>query len=98
MLDAKYFRDELEQTAERLNARGFNLDVASLRELEAKRKTLQVRTEELQSQRNARSKAIGQAKAKGEDIQPLLDAVGDLGEQLESAKLELNELQHELQQ
>lgn len=98
MLDAKYFRDELEQTAERLKARGFQLDVTSLRELEAKRKTLQVRTEELQSQRNSRSKAIGQAKAKGEDIQPLLDAVGDLGDQLESAKAELNELQHELQQ
>ena len=97
MLDAKYFRDELETTAQRLKTRGFELDVDSIRALEAKRKTLQVRTETLQSERNSRSKAIGQAKAKGEDIQPLLDAVGDLGDQLEQAKQELNELQDELQ-
>ncbi|RUO33306.1 serine--tRNA ligase [Aliidiomarina soli] len=97
MLDAKFFRDELEQTAERLKTRGFELDVASIAALEAKRKSLQVKTEELQSERNNRSKAIGQAKAKGEDIQPLLDAVGDLGDQLDSAKTELAELQAELQ-
>ncbi|RUO31545.1 serine--tRNA ligase [Aliidiomarina sedimenti] len=97
MLDAKFFRDELEQTAERLKTRGFELDVASIAALEAKRKSLQVKTEELQSERNNRSKAIGQAKAKGEDIQPLLDAVGDLGDQLDSAKTELTELQAELQ-
>lgn len=97
MLDAKFFRDELEQTAERLKTRGFELDVASIAALEAKRKSLQVKTEELQSERNNRSKAIGRAKAKGEDIQPLLDAVGDLGDQLDSAKAELAELQAELQ-
>lgn len=97
MLDAKYFRDELDTTAQRLATRGFKLDVNALAELEAKRKTLQVRTEELQSERNSRSKAIGQAKAKGEDIQPLLDAIGDLGAQLEVAKSELNELQGQLQ-
>lgn len=97
MLDAKYFRDELEQTAERLKTRGFKLDVAALAALESKRKALQVRTEELQSERNSRSKAIGQAKAKGEDIQPLLDAVGDLGTQLDQAKGQLSELQTELQ-
>ena len=96
MLDAKYFRDLLDTTAQRLAARGFKLDVNALAELETKRKTLQVRTEELQSERNSRSKAIGQAKAKGEDIQPLLDAIGDLGAQLEVAKSELNELQEEL--
>lgn len=97
MLDAKYFRDELDITAQRLATRGFKLDVNALAELEAKRKTLQVRTEELQSERNSRSKAIGQAKEKGEDIQPLLDAIGDLGAQLEVAKSELNELQGQLQ-
>lgn len=96
MLDAKYFRDLLDTTAQRLATRGFKLDVNALAELETKRKTLQVRTEELQSERNSRSKAIGQAKAKGEDIQPLLDAIGDLGAQLEVAKSELNELQEEL--
>lgn len=97
MLDAKYFRDELDTTAQRLATRGFKLDVDALAALEAKRKTLQVRTEELQNERNTRSKAIGQAKAKGEDIQPLLDAIGDLGAQLEVAKSELGELQAQLQ-
>ena len=98
MLDAKYFRDELDTTAQRLATRGFKLDVNGLAALEAKRKTLQVRTEELQNERNTRSKAIGQAKAKGEDIQPLLDAIGDLGAQLEVAKSELSELQAQLQE
>jgi seryl-tRNA synthetase len=97
MLDAKYFRDELEQTAARLKTRGFELDTEKLAALEAQRKALQVKTEELQSERNKRSKSIGQAKAKGEDIQPLLDSIGDLGEQLDGAKQALNELQSELQ-
>ncbi|RUO25874.1 serine--tRNA ligase [Aliidiomarina minuta] len=98
MLDAKLFRDNnLEQTAERLKTRGFILDTAKLAALETQRKDLQVKTEELQNERNTRSKAIGQAKAKGEDIQPLLDAIGDLGEQLDQAKQQLNELQGELQ-
>lgn len=97
MLDAKHFRDDLPQTAKRLKTRGFELDTDTIAALEAKRKALQVKTEELQSERNSRSKAIGQAKAKGEDIQPLLDAVGDLGSQLDSAKAELADLQNELQ-
>ncbi|MGX5913887.1 serine--tRNA ligase [Aliidiomarina sp. Khilg15.8] len=97
MLDAKYFRDELEQTAARLKTRGFELDTDKMAALEAQRKALQVKTEELQSERNKRSKSIGQAKAKGEDIQPLLDAIGDLGDQLDDAKQSLNELQSELQ-
>jgi seryl-tRNA synthetase len=55
-------------------------------ELEEQRKTLQVKTQELQSQRNASAKAIGQAKAKGEDAQPLLDAVANLGSELDATK------------
>ncbi|WP_404407774.1 serine--tRNA ligase [Pseudidiomarina marina] len=98
MLDAKLFRSELTETAERLKTtRGFELDVARLDALENKRKDLQVRTETLQAERNSRSKAIGQAKAKGEDIAPLLAAVDDLGEQLEAAKQELTDVQNELQ-
>ena len=65
MLDSKYLRQDVEQTAARLAARGYELDVAVVTELEEKRKTLQVQTQELQSERNASSKAIGQAKAKG---------------------------------
>ncbi|CUA82701.1 serine--tRNA ligase [Pseudidiomarina woesei] len=98
MLDAKLFRSELAQTAERLKvARNFLLDVERLEALEQQRKDLQVRTESLQAERNARSKSIGQAKAKGEDIAPLLAAVDDLGAQLEAAKAELNEVQTQLQ-
>lgn len=97
MLDAKLFRSELAQTAERLKAaRNFLLDVERLEALEQQRKDLQVRTESLQAERNTRSKSIGQAKAKGEDIAPLLAAVDDLGAQLEAAKAELNVVQTQL--
>ncbi|CAH0533120.1 Serine--tRNA ligase [Vibrio stylophorae] len=97
MLDPKLLRGELDATAEKLARRGFQLDVEALRSLEEKRKALQIRTEELQAERNARSKSIGQAKAKGEDVQPLLDQVANLGDELNQAKNALNELQQELQ-
>ncbi|CZF86347.1 serine--tRNA ligase [Grimontia marina] len=96
MLDSKLLRTELDATAEKLARRGFKLDVDTLRNLEEKRKSLQVRTEELQAERNARSKSIGQAKAKGEDIQPLLAAVENLGDELDKAKAELTDLQEQL--
>lgn len=92
MLDSKYLRQDVEQTAARLAARGYELDVAVVTELEEKRKTLQVKTQELQSQRNASAKAIGLAKAKGEDAQPLLDAVANLGSELDAAKAEQDEV------
>src|SRR5690554_1274170 len=99
MLDAKLFRSELAETAERLKlTRNFSLDVERLSALEQQRKDIQVRTESLQAERNARSKAVGQAKAKGEDIEPLLAAVDDLGTQLEAAKSELNDVQAQLQE
>ncbi|MCU4676002.1 serine--tRNA ligase [Catenovulum sp. 2E275] len=91
MLDPKFLRNDLAQTAQRLQDRGFALDVAQIEQLEEKRKALQVKTEQLQNERNARSKSIGQAKAKGEDIAPLLAEVGNLGEQLDQAKVELAE-------
>lgn len=97
MLDAKYLRQDIEEAAERLKKRGFELDVAAINALEEKRKTLQTKTQELQSERNSRSKAIGQAKAKGEDVQPLLDAVADLGDQLSVAKTEQDEVLAQLQ-
>lgn len=97
MLDAKFFREELEQTAAKLKTRGYELDVATLQSLEEQRKELQVKTEQLQAERNSRSKAIGKAKAAGEDIQPLLDAVSDLGDKLDQAKEELKGVQEKLQ-
>ena len=96
MLDPKFLRTELEATAERLATRGFILDVGRLSSLEEKRKSLQVATEELQASRNAISKSIGQAKAKGEDVAPIMAQVGDLGAELDSKKAELAALLEEL--
>lgn len=89
MLDSKLLRADLDNVAAQLAKRGFILDTATLNALEDERKELQVRTQELQSQRNTRSKSIGQAKARGEDIQPLLAEVGQLGAKLDLAKEEL---------
>lgn len=89
MLDPKCLRNELAVTAERLANRGFILDVAHLTQLEEQRKSLQVATEELQASRNAISKSIGQAKARGEDVDAIMAQVGDLGSQLDAKKTEL---------
>jgi len=96
MLDVKQLRSELDEIAERLKTRGFEVPVEQIRALEAQRKRLQVETENLQAERNRSAKAIGKAKAQGEDIQPLLDAVADLGEKLDAAKAQLNEVQSAL--
>lgn len=96
MLDPKLVRSQPQLIAERLASRGFSLDVAQLEELESRRKSVQTRTESLQAERNSRSKAIGQAKAKGEDIQPLLADVDRMGAELNQAKQELDTIQSEL--
>lgn len=97
MLDPKRLRTELDDVAAQLNRRGFLLDVDKIRALEERRKTLQVETQNLQNERNSRSKSIGQAKARGEDIQPLLAEVADLGERLKAAERDLAGLQTELE-
>ncbi len=96
MLDPKLIRTELPFVAEQLEKRGFQLDVDKLQALEQQRKACQVKTEALQSERNTRSKSIGKAKAAGEDIQPLLDEVAGLGEKLDAAKTELQQIQQQL--
>ncbi|MEQ8798779.1 MAG: serine--tRNA ligase [Salinisphaeraceae bacterium] len=96
MLDARLLRQEPDQVAAGLARRGFTLDVARLGSLEEKRRELQTRTEELQAERNRRSKAIGQAKVAGEDIAPLKAEVAGLGDQLDAAKAELESLMAEL--
>lgn len=98
MLDAKFLRNELTQTAARLAKRGFVLDVARLTELEELRRKLQVDTQELQNLRNTKSKAIGQAKGRGEDIAPLLSEVDGLGAQLDAAKQQLDTVLAEVEQ
>jgi len=96
MLDSKLLRNELETVARQLARRGYILDTAQLEEREARRKTIQVQTQELQAERNAKSKNIGKAKAAGEDIAPLLEEVEGLGEQLKKKDSELGMLQEEL--
>jgi len=88
MLDPKLFRNDIEATAAQLAKRGFTLDTAVLKELEEQRKAFQIKTQELQNQRNTRSKSIGKAKAQGQDIQPLLAEVSQLGADLDAAKAE----------
>ncbi|NDL00768.1 serine--tRNA ligase [Photorhabdus bodei] len=96
MLDPNILRNELDAVAEKLARRGYTLDVDTLRKQEERRKVLQVETETLQAERNSRSKAIGAAKARGEDIDPLRQEVNQLGEKLDTAKAELEKLQAEI--
>ncbi|MCP3669857.1 MAG: serine--tRNA ligase [Gammaproteobacteria bacterium] len=97
MLDPRLLRNELEATATQLARRGMKLDTAHIAGLESQRKELQVTAERLQGERNSRSKQIGKAKAAGEDIQPLLDEVANLGAELKQAQEDLNAVQSELQ-
>ena len=92
MLDAKQLRTDLDNIATQLAKRGFTLDTAVLNTLEEQRKAMQVKTQELQNERNTRSKSIGQAKARGEDITPLLAAVSQLGNDLDAAKAEQDDV------
>jgi len=96
MLDPKLLRSELDTVRQQLARRGFTLDTDTLQTLENRRKTIQVETQELQAERNSRSKGIGKAKAAGEDIAPLLHEVEGLGEQLRTKEQALSQLQDEL--
>ena len=96
MLDLKLLRNDLDAVAQKLALKKYQLDTERFSQLESRRKSLQVETENLQSQRNAKSKMIGKAKAAGEDIQPLLDEVAGLGDKLDAAKAELQRIQKEL--
>ncbi len=96
MLDPKRLRADLDEVATQLARRGFKLDVDTIRAVEEQRKTLQVETQTLQNERNSRSKAIGQAKAKGADIQPLVAEVADMGDTLKEKEQQLASLQAEL--
>ncbi len=96
MLDPHLFRTDLDFVIAGLKKRNFAFNPENYSELEARRKAVQTKTQELQNARNSSSKAIGQAKAKGEDAQPLLDQVANLGDELKAAETELNEIQIEL--
>lgn len=96
MLDPQLIRNQLDDVAAKLARRGVSLDKERLTALEAERKTCQIDTQALQSERNTCSKAIGKAKAAGEDISGIMSAVADLGEQLKTKEHRLQEIQTEL--
>ncbi|WP_339477741.1 serine--tRNA ligase [Pseudomonas fluorescens] len=96
MLDSKLLRSNLQDVADRLASRGYALDTARIEALEEQRKTVQTRTEALQAERNARSKSIGQAKQRGEDIAPLMADVERMAGELSAGKVELDAIQTEL--
>jgi seryl-tRNA synthetase len=96
MLDPKLLRNEPQQVAEQLARRGYELDVAALDAIEKQRKQAQLKAQELQTERNSRSKSIGKAKAAGEDIAPLLAEIENLGDQHKAAEAELAEVLNQL--
>ncbi len=96
MLDPAILRNKLEVVVEAMTHRNQAIDFEPYQALETQRKALQVATEQLQAERNTRSKSIGEAKQRGEDIAPLRDAVATLGEQLKSKQDELEIVQQAL--
>lgn len=98
MLDPALLRQQPADLAERLRAsRGYALDVSALESLEADRKRIQVRTQELQSLRNSRSKAIGQAKAKGEDVSAIMAEVTAFADELKASEVALDALREKIE-
>ncbi|MGJ8620495.1 MAG: serine--tRNA ligase [Methylophilaceae bacterium] len=97
MLDIQALRNDLDSVIAQLKSRKFDLDAAKFTALEAERKTVQTRTQELQAKRNNASKQIGMAKSKGEDASDILEEVAGLGEQLKADETRLADIQAELQ-
>jgi seryl-tRNA synthetase len=93
MIDPKLLRTNIDEVATRLRLKGFDLDVSLFQSLEQQRKSVQSQTEKLQSERNKFAKAIGQAKAKGEDTTNLMQESAALNAQLQGFELELNQIE-----
>ncbi len=96
MLESKLLRGNIDFVVEQLKRRNFSFDVKEFNELEDQRKSIQVQTQDLQNLRNTKSKSIGQAKASGDNIEPLLEEVSELGEKLDNAKAQLQEIQSKI--
>jgi seryl-tRNA synthetase len=97
MLDLQVLRNDLTGVAERLATRGYRLDTTRFEQLESARKTIQTHTQELQAKRNATSKQIGMAKAKGEDVSAIMAEVAGLGDELKGLETQLEQVQQDLQ-
>ena len=95
MLDRNYLRRHAAEVRDALKVRGFDFDLDRYAALESSRKALQEETETLQAERNAKSRAIGVAKARGEDIAPRIAEVGDLGRRLDDARARFDALRGE---
>ncbi len=93
MLDSKLLRGNIDFVVEQLKRRNFTFDKDQYNKLEGRRKVIQVETQDLQNLRNTKSKAIGKAKASGENMQPLLDEVSELGQKLDKSKTKLQDIQ-----
>ncbi len=96
MIDIQLLRKDIATVAERLATRKFQLDVAGFNALEAERKAIQTRTEELQGKRNALSKQIGMLKGKGEDTSAVMAQVAGLGDELKADEAALSVVQAKL--
>ncbi|MDD1650138.1 MAG: serine--tRNA ligase, partial [Methylococcaceae bacterium] len=97
MLDPRLIRSDIDLVVAQLARRSFPLDTAAITELETRRRDVQARTQSLQNERNSRSKLIGQAKARGEDLQPLLAEAESFGDRLKKLESELDEIQTKLE-
>jgi len=97
MLDPQILRADPESVAAALAPRGYTLDVSAWRELETRRKDLQIRVQDLQNQKNQSAKAVGMAKGRGEEIELLLDEIKDLGEELGRVESEFSSVHDEQQ-
>ncbi len=96
MIDPQLLRSDISQVAERLKIKGYDLDVEAFQNLESQRKTLQVKVEDFQAQRNARSKQIGKTKAQGGDVDALMAEVASFADQLKQSQAELEEVQDQM--
>ena len=98
MLDPKQLRTDLADIAQKLARRGYKLDTQAIALLEEKRKSVQVIAQQFQAERNAKSKAIGTAKAKGGDVARLMEEVANIGAALKQAETELEQIQRDIEE
>ncbi len=97
MLEIQQLRSDLDSVTRQLAKRGYVFPAEAFNALEADRKKIQTQTQELQAQRNASSKRIGQAKSKGEDVSGIMVEVAHLGDALKQAETHLEQIQNSLQ-
>lgn len=96
MLDIKLLRQNIDEVAKNLAQRGFTLEIEHFHDLESKRKKLQIELQELQNERNSKSKQIGIAKSKGENADAIMQDVANLGAKLDEVKKEFDSVHHKL--